>query len=62
MSAVKAALRGFAGPFGYDRFVLFSASAARDEVIEQIYWVEGDWFGDGGAVDGTKITTSSELI
>lgn len=51
MSAVKAALRAFAGPFGYDRFVLFSASAARDEVIERIYWVEGNWFGDGGAVD-----------
>ena len=51
MSAIKAALRAFAGSFGYDRFVLFSASAARDEVIERIYWVEGDWFGDGGDVD-----------
>lgn len=51
VSAVKAALRGFAGSFGYDRFVLFSASAARDEVIARIYWVEGDWFGDGTVVD-----------
>lgn len=51
VSAVKAMLRGFAGPLGYDRSVLFSASAARDEVIARIYWVEGDWFGDGAAVD-----------
>lgn len=51
VSVIKEALRGFAGSFGYDRFVLFSASAARDEVIERIYWVEGDWFGDGATVD-----------
>lgn len=51
VSAVKAMLRGFAGPLGYDLSVLFSASAARDEVIARIYWVEGDWFGDGTAVD-----------
>lgn len=50
LSAVKAALRGFAGPFGYDHLVLFSASAARDEVIGQIDWVERDWFGDGESV------------
>ncbi len=51
VSVVKTALRSFAEPLGYDRFVLFSASAASDEVIERIYWVEGDWFSDGGAVD-----------
>ncbi|WP_439626149.1 PA1136 family autoinducer-binding transcriptional regulator [Shinella sp.] len=50
-SAIEDAIRSFAGPLGYDRFVLFSASAARDDVVERIYWVEGDWFGDGGTVD-----------
>ncbi|MEI9402683.1 autoinducer binding domain-containing protein [Mesorhizobium argentiipisi] len=38
-------------PLGYDRFVLFSASPARDELVEKIFWVEGDWFGDGETVD-----------
>ncbi|MFK8333026.1 PA1136 family autoinducer-binding transcriptional regulator [Pseudomonas sp. BJa5] len=51
LAQAQQAVRAFAGPFGYDRFVLFSASSARDEVVERIYWVEGDWFGDGLAVD-----------
>lgn len=45
------AVRSFAASFGYDRFVLFSASPTRDEVVERIYWVEGDWFGEGEPVD-----------
>lgn len=48
---VQEAVRSFASSFGYDRFVLFSASSARDEVVERIYWVEGDWFGEGEPVD-----------
>jgi len=51
LAQVQQAVRAFAGPFGYDRFVLFSASSARDEVLERIYWVEGDWFGDGLTID-----------
>lgn len=51
LAAIESAVRAFAGPLGYDRFVLFSASAARDEVLQSIYWVEGDWFGDGQSVD-----------
>ncbi|MGE8505106.1 MAG: PA1136 family autoinducer-binding transcriptional regulator [Pseudomonas sp.] len=51
LEAIKAAVRGFANPHGYDRFVLFSASAASKEIIERIHWVEGNWFGDGQAVD-----------
>lgn len=51
LAAIKTEIRAFAGPLGYDRFLLFSASAARDEVVERIYWVEGDWFGDGESVD-----------
>lgn len=35
----------------YDRFVLFSASSARDDAVERIYWIEGDWFGTGAPVD-----------
>ncbi|MES1926570.1 PA1136 family autoinducer-binding transcriptional regulator [Salinisphaera sp. T31B1] len=51
LAAIQDGVRRFAAPFGYDRFVLFSATAARDEVVEQIYWVEGDWFGNGEPVD-----------
>jgi len=31
--------------------VLFSASTASEEVVEHIYWVEGNWFDNGQAVD-----------
>lgn len=31
--------------------MLFSASATQDEVVERIYRVEGDGFGDGESVD-----------
>ncbi len=51
LPAIQDAVRGFARPLGYDRFVLFSASAAQDDEVERIYWVEGDWFGDGEGVD-----------
>ncbi|MCX7070221.1 MAG: LuxR C-terminal-related transcriptional regulator [Gammaproteobacteria bacterium] len=51
LSAIENEIRAFSAPLGYDRFVLFSASAARDDAVERIYWVEGDWFGTGEAVD-----------
>lgn len=51
LAAIEDEVRAFAGPLGYDRFVLFSASATKDEVVERIYWVEGAWFGDGESVD-----------
>ncbi len=51
LSAIQGRVRAFAAPFGFDRFVLFSASAAAEAGIEHIYWVEGDWFGEGEAVD-----------
>ena len=51
LAAIEDEDRACAGPLGYDRFVLFSASAAQDEVVERIYWIKGDWFGDGEPVD-----------
>ncbi|QXH33481.1 PA1136 family autoinducer-binding transcriptional regulator [Pseudomonas muyukensis] len=51
LAIVQAAVRSVARPLGYDRYVLFSASAARDEVVERILWVEGAWFGEGQPVD-----------
>lgn len=51
LTSIQDAVRRYASGFGYDRFVLFSASASLDELVDRIYWVEGDWFGDGKAVD-----------
>ncbi|EJL05941.1 PA1136 family autoinducer-binding transcriptional regulator [Pseudomonas chlororaphis] len=51
LESIQKAVRGFATSYGYDRFVLFSASSASEEVVERIYWVEGDWFGDNQGVD-----------
>ena len=48
---ITAAVRAFAAPYGYDRFVLYSSQPTRDQVIDTLYWVEGDWFDDGKAVD-----------
>lgn len=48
------AIRSFGRMLGYDRFVLFAASSAREDIVDRIYWVEGDWFGDGRHVDATS--------
>lgn len=51
MAVVRDAVRAHAAPLGYDRFVLYSASPAKDGILDHLYWVEGDWFGEGEAVD-----------
>lgn len=51
LATIQAEVRTFARQFGYDRFVLFSASTSEEGLVERIYWVEGDWFGDGQTVD-----------
>jgi LuxR family transcriptional regulator (chaperone HchA-associated) len=52
--AVEDAIRPFGQRLGYDRFVLFAASSAREDIVDRIYWVEGDWFGDGKEVDAAS--------
>lgn len=51
IASITKAVRQAARPLGYDRYILFSASPLRDELIDKIYWVEGDWFGDQTDVD-----------
>ncbi|KAA0180508.1 LuxR family transcriptional regulator [Cupriavidus gilardii] len=51
LATIKSEVRAFSAPLGYDRFVLFSATAARDDAVQSIYWIEGDWFGTGEQVD-----------
>lgn len=50
-SVIENEVRAFAAPLGYDRFLLFSVSAARDDETDGVYWVEGDWLGTGEPVD-----------
>lgn len=52
--AAQDIVRAFAKPFGYDRFVLYSATPTRDGLIDHLFWVEGDWFGDGSEIDKTS--------
>lgn len=52
-NSVEDAVRSFGQLLGYDRFVLFAASSVREEIVDRLYWVEGDWFGDGTHVDAT---------
>lgn len=51
LAAIQQAVRDFARPLGYDRIVVFSITARQDALVERIYWVEGDWFETGEAVD-----------
>ncbi|MCA0369308.1 MAG: LuxR C-terminal-related transcriptional regulator [Proteobacteria bacterium] len=51
IDALCTAVRTFARPLGYDRFVLYTAPPAGEGVIDQLLWVEGDWFGVGADVD-----------
>lgn len=43
---VKAAVREYAVPQGYDRFALYSAGPSRDGTVNQIFWVEGQWYAE----------------
>ena len=45
IDALCTVVRTFARPLGYDRFVLYTAPPAGEGVIDQLLWVEGDWFG-----------------
>lgn len=49
--ALKSHVRSTATPLGYDRILMFSFSAARDELLGGVYWAEGRWFDDGEAMD-----------
>jgi LuxR family transcriptional regulator (chaperone HchA-associated) len=51
MSTLRHAVRAFAGPLGYDRFVLYAAPPPGDGIVERLLWLEGDWFGGGDEVD-----------
>lgn len=51
LAEIQTLVRCFAKQLGYDRFVLFSARATLDGIVERIYWFEGNWFDNGEEVD-----------
>ncbi len=51
LASLKTQVRSTAAPLGYDRILMFSFSAARDELLGGVYWAEGRWFDDGEAED-----------
>ncbi|WP_052194995.1 PA1136 family autoinducer-binding transcriptional regulator [Aureimonas altamirensis] len=44
---IRRAVRDFASPFGYDRFVLYAAPPSGPGLIERLLWIEGNWFDAG---------------
>lgn len=50
LQGIKTRVRAFALPLGYTRFMVMAASAFNEDPIQNIYWAEGDWLGDGSAV------------
>lgn len=51
LSTIKDEVRKFSKSLGYDRFVLFSVAALHDEVVQNIFWIEGDWFPGSEKID-----------
>ncbi len=51
LAPILDAVRAFSTPLGYDRFVLYSASASHEALIDRMYWVEGSWFDASEPVD-----------
>lgn len=49
-SALHDAVRTFAAPLGYDRYVIYTAPPPGDEAVDRVLWIEGDWFGRGQEV------------
>ena len=47
LDALRQSVRAFAGPMGYDRFILYAAPLSGDGIVEQLLWMEGDWVGEG---------------
>lgn len=51
MDALRRSVRAFAGPLGYDRFILYAAPLSGDGLVERLLWMEGDWAGEGSEFD-----------
>lgn len=51
MDALCRSVRAFAGPLGYDRFILYAAPLLGDGIVDELLWIEGDWVSEGSEFD-----------
>ncbi len=51
MDALRRSVRAFAGPLGYDRFILYAAPLSGGGLVEQLLWMEGKWVSEGTEFD-----------
>ena len=51
MHALRRSVRAFAGPLGYDRFILYAAPLSGGGLVEQLLWMEGKWVSEGTEFD-----------
>lgn len=51
LSEVGAVLRSIAAPLGYDRVLVFATGTGLERNAQRVYWIEGDWLGDGSDTD-----------
>ena len=51
MDALCRSVRAFAGPLGYDRFILYASPSSGDGIVDRLLWIEGDWVGEGSEID-----------
>lgn len=54
LAAVGGVLRAAASPLGYDRLLVFATGTGLERDAQRVYWIEGDWFGDGSDTDLTR--------
>ncbi|MDT3502766.1 PA1136 family autoinducer-binding transcriptional regulator [Stenotrophomonas maltophilia] len=51
ITGIGALLRSIAAPLGYDRVLLFAAGTGLERGAHRVYWIEGDWLGEGRETD-----------
>lgn len=51
LAAIGALLRSTGAPLGYDRTLMFATGTDLERGAQRLYWIDGDWFGDGTSTD-----------
>lgn len=51
IAGIGALPRSIAAPLGYDRVLVFAAGTGFERGAHRVYWIEGDWLGEGRETD-----------
>jgi len=51
IAEIGALLRSIAAPLGYDHVLVFAAGTGLERGAHRVYWIEGDWLGEGRETD-----------